>query len=138
MIKERDIRRGVVHIVANEHGGVLYVENDNTLSLRIQQKEVWKDSDGKMNSCTKTAGISGTMGTILSMDYKLNQRLPDNIRIVEQTEQVVEDDPEEFLYWNEEGTEVHRDSLGRAIYRYQEYYPNESFKPKGEIDTFLI
>jgi len=71
------------------------------------------------------------------MEYKSNQGLPGNIHIIEQTEPVIEDSPEEYLYWNEDKTMVHRDNSGNAIYRYQLYYPNEPYNTSGHIDTLL-
>lgn len=137
MVKEKNINRGVVHIVAHDHGGVLYVDDNGILSIEIQQKEIWKEPGKPLQSFTKSFSISGDLDTMLFAEYKSGQKLPGNIRITEQITPVIPTEPEEFLYWNEDRTKVHRDSLGRAIYRYQDYYPNEKFKPKGEIDVFI-
>lgn len=138
MVKERNINRGVVHIVAHNYDGVLYVNENGELSVEIQQMEIWKDKGQPLSNFIKSFTMSGDFDTMLFMEYKSGQRLTGNIRITEQITPIIPTEPEKFLYWNEDGTKVYRDSLGRAIYRYQDYYPSEKFKPKGEIDTLII
>jgi hypothetical protein len=134
---EKNITRGLVHVIAHDYEGVYHIEEDGNLSINIQQIEAWKE--GRVNKkCVKSSIITGNFDQMLFTGYRSNQSLTGNICIVEQTEPVIEDQPEEYLYWNEEKTKVHRDNTGTPIYRYQMYCPNEPYQKTGEVDKLLM
>ena len=138
MVINKKITRGIVHVIPHKYNGVYNVLENGDLCINIEQIEIHrlKEKIG-MTTVKKTAFISGEFESMFNMEYKSNQGLPGNIHIIEQTEPVIEDSPEEYLYWNEDKTMVHRDNSGNAIYRYQLYYPNEPYNTSGHIDTLL-
>lgn len=134
--QKREVKRGAVHITGHPQGGVYYVNELGELLVRLEQVDVWGEN-GRMKKLVRQSMIAGDPIAMIQREYWKNQQLPGNIRIIEQLEPPIPDEPEECLYWNEDHSEIQRDKDGYAIYRYQTYCPTEKWEANGEIDQII-
>lgn len=113
-------------ISGTSHGTLIVVEGD-PLTLLVKVKQLEERAVGeKIKKFWRHGAILGGIEPMLAMDFHDGMYLPGKIKVTESFTPIIEDEPEEFIKKNPDGSICRVN--GKVVYRIESYTQDHSEK----------
>jgi hypothetical protein len=120
--------RSNVYIIPNAHGGIYEAtDNPDIMRVNLEQTIVWWEGDKLKRTSRRVDHL-----TDLALLRK-GSVLPGNICVAYQTDPVLEDEPEQYFSYDENG-EIEKTPEGWPVYTYYYYAPLSRYKSTGDLE----